>query len=96
MRVHIWGCVQKYPKGELNTIEFEGNLGVESFISALSERNIILSIRHKEREESPVWLTFESLGEAEGLLEHLLKVIEAYKEDEDYKGGVTPKTFILK
>lgn len=100
MKVSIWGCVQKYPK-EDNTIRFPGRLGVESYQALRSidpirgERILLLSVRYIEREDSPIWLRFESLEEAQELVEHLNKAIEAYKKDEDYGGGSTPRSFVV-
>ena len=101
MKVSIWGCVQRYPKDEHNTISFLGNLAVESYEALRSieppegERIILLSIRNEVKNDSPIWLIFESQGEAELLQELLAKAIEAYKKDEDYRGGSISRTFGL-
>lgn len=101
MRIQVWGCLHNYPKSELATITFEGDLGVECVrvITGLellsTERILRFTIRHKDREESPIWMKFQTLKEAEKLQEFLTEAIEAYKKGEDYEGGSTPRTWVI-
>jgi len=109
MKVQVWGCIRKFRTNDREEPYYieKASVGVES-VRVVSDINVnkgkivterILRITIvSETDEgvvSPIWLTFDSIEEAEELLKHIIEAIKAFKEDSDYEGGVTPPEWVI-